>query len=219
MITLKDWMEAVNYRITEGTEYFPWGLLRSGETAYVLDSWDGEQDGVSSSVVFSPKDQTVIQVTVCDYKNGRAYRLVNRSVCDAQSIELDKEAWDNVDYIDLETDVDLIEKLTAIMTYQPYDQRIQVELTVPQEDINTLMEMAHQRDITLNQLVEQLLVDEIKRRDPSFIYTPPTSLDVNEAAAIIAEFINLGSRPPSKDWASAAVRGSKFLTDRRSFHD
>jgi len=42
MITLKQWMEVVNYRITEGSQ-FQWECY--GSHAYTLDSWNGDIDG------------------------------------------------------------------------------------------------------------------------------------------------------------------------------
>ena len=41
MITLKEWMELVDYRITEGSDYC-WSCY--GPDAYSLDSWNGDQD-------------------------------------------------------------------------------------------------------------------------------------------------------------------------------
>ena len=52
MITLKEWMEIVDYRITEGSGY-QWQCY--GPNAYCLDSWNGEQDGHSLSIIFDTK--------------------------------------------------------------------------------------------------------------------------------------------------------------------
>ena len=71
MITLKEWMEVADYRITEGSEYYAYG------GAYALDSWNGEQDGYSLEIIFDQKTQEVYEVQACDYKHNRAYRLIN----------------------------------------------------------------------------------------------------------------------------------------------
>jgi hypothetical protein len=164
MITLKDWMEAISYRITEGSQYYPNGHL-GGPTAYCLDSWDGEVDGVSSTFCFDPLTQEPVHVTVYDYSKSKAYRLVNQEYHDRHKILLDTEAYENVSYIDLEVDDDMLRKLTAIMSYQPYDDRVEVELTLPDDAIFELMKIAHRRDVTLNELVEQMLREEIARRE------------------------------------------------------
>ena len=71
---LKDWMEIVEYRITEGSDY---GWQCYGPNVHMLDSWNGEQDGHSFSVIFDTKNQTVYEVQAHDYTNQRAYRWIN----------------------------------------------------------------------------------------------------------------------------------------------
>jgi hypothetical protein len=171
MITLKDWMEAVNHRITEGSDY---GWTCYGADAYSLDSWDGDQDGVSSSIIFDTRDQTVYEVNVYDYSKNRAYRLINPDYRDAHEDEADERgsdsncAWDDVNYTDLETDEDMLAKLTAIMNYEEFDERISVPVDIPDDELFTFMKMAHERDITLNQFVEEALRHAIAEaeRDP-----------------------------------------------------
>ena len=43
------------------------------------------------------------------------------------------------------------------------DNRVDVEIELTDEEWYTLMKMAHEQDITLNQLVEQVLSAEIQR--------------------------------------------------------
>jgi len=43
------------------------------------------------------------------------------------------------------------------------DNRVDVPIELTDEEWYTLMRMAHDRDITLNQLVEEILVTEINR--------------------------------------------------------
>jgi hypothetical protein len=74
MITLKEWMELVDYRITEGSDY---GWQCYGHDVHMMDSWNGEQDGHSFTVVFDTKTQTVYEVQAHDYVRNRAYRLIN----------------------------------------------------------------------------------------------------------------------------------------------
>ena len=169
MITLKDWMEAVSYRITEGSEYC-WNSY--GSNVYMLDSWDGEHDGVSSSITFSTKTQEVFEVNVCDYSRDRAYRYINPAYTTAHADEARQKnvdlnvAWDDVNYIDLESVEDMIEKLTAIMNYQDYDTRVSIPLDLPKDELFVLMRMAHERDVTFNQLIEEIIQAEIDRLQP-----------------------------------------------------
>ena len=71
---MKEWMDLVDYRITEGSDY---GWQCYGSNAYMMDSWNGEQDGHSFTVIFDTKDQTVYEVQAHDYVHNRAYRMIN----------------------------------------------------------------------------------------------------------------------------------------------
>lgn len=161
MITLKQWMEVVGYRITEGSD-FQWECF--GPHAYTLDSWNGEQDGHSFAIYFDTTTQEVYEVQAHDYRNQRAYRLISPDFAkkykkEAKRREVDsKEAWDNVDYIDLETAEDFLEKAQAIEAeVVDYDTRIQVPLTLDDDQLFDLMKLAHEADLTLNQYVEMIL--------------------------------------------------------------
>lgn len=56
MITLKEFMELVDYRITEGSDYM-WSCY--GPNAHRLDSWNGDHDGHSVSIIFDTQSQNV----------------------------------------------------------------------------------------------------------------------------------------------------------------
>jgi len=166
MLTVKEWMELVDYRITEGSDY---GWMCFGPKAYSLSSWNGEHDGYSFNIVFDNTDQTVYTVEVCDYKNDRAYRIINplfKSAYDNESDDrgvLGNQAWDEVDWIDLESDDDFIQKGLAIRAGEDYDTRVSVPLDLPDDLLFELMKQAHEQDITLNELMEQVILDAIER--------------------------------------------------------
>lgn len=160
MISLKQFMETVNYRITEGSEY---GWQCYGHDAYMLDSWNGEPDGHSFSIVFDTDTQAVYEVQAHDYVNNRAYRLINADYAKANKKEAKRrgvgrrEAWDDVDYVDLETDADWLDKAQSIVAGLDYDSRVDVPLDLEDELVFEMMKQAHDRDITLNQYVELIL--------------------------------------------------------------
>ena len=96
MITLKEWMELVDFKITEGSDYYT-----NIPGLYSLSYWNEQQDGISFFVAFDPKDnQRVYSVEVCDYANNRAYRRKD------PALEADVQAWDDVEFVDLEEDDD-----------------------------------------------------------------------------------------------------------------
>lgn len=170
MITLKDFMETVGYRITEGSDY---GWNCYGPNAYCLDSWNGDQDGHTVSVIFDTRTQEVYESYVCDYANQRAYRLINPDYKQAHDLEVadrnfDDEAWDDVRFVDLEVDEEFLEKATAIVNGEDYDTRVRVPVDFSDEELLVYMKLAHERDITFNQLVEEALKAAIEdyERDP-----------------------------------------------------
>jgi predicted HicB family RNase H-like nuclease len=165
MITIKDFMEIVEYRITEGSEY----CWSSWESPYTLDSWNGEQDGYTVSITFNTKTQEVYVAQAYDYKKNKAYRLFNPLYEEAYRNEAlvrgvnPNEATEEFDFIDLESESDFIEKAKAIAQGLEYDDRVTIALELDRDMVFELMKLAHEQDITLNELVSQVLQKEIER--------------------------------------------------------
>ena len=162
MITMKEWMELVDYKITEGGDY---GWSCYGPNSYTLDSWNGVHGtgGFSFSIVFSTKSQKVYEVSMCDYTNNRAYRMINpknqekhRKEAESKSV-LANQAWDDVDYIDLDVVDDFIQKALAIRAGEKYDTRVQIPVDFSDEELLQYMKLAHDRDMTFNEFVEEAL--------------------------------------------------------------
>lgn len=171
MLTVKNFMEFTNYRITEGSDY---GWQCYGPNAYMLDSWNGDQDGHSFTIIFDTKTQEVYEVQAHDYVHQRAYRMINPDFIKKHKKESKRrdcnknEAWEDVDYIDLEVEEDFMEKAHAIAAGEDYDTRIVVPLDLPD---NLLLEAAlnaHRQGITLNDYINNALaalIEEVNR-DP-----------------------------------------------------
>jgi hypothetical protein len=168
MITLKTFMELINYRITEG-DNFLWNCF--GDNVYQFSSWNGIHGtgGWSANVVFSTKTNEVFCVEVCDYTRDRAYRIIHPDYVKAHHAEAPRRssspnmAWDDVYFVDLEVDQDWINKATAIISGKDYDTRVSVPLDLEDNELFALMMQAHERDITLNQLVEDILKAVIEK--------------------------------------------------------
>jgi hypothetical protein len=166
MITMKEWMELVDYKITEGGD-FGWDCY--GSNSYQLSSWNGVhgEGGWSFNIVFSTKSQKVYEVAVCDYTNNRAYRMINPDYVKKYNKEAKtrgemlNQAWDDVDYVDLEVDDDFIQKCLAIKAGEAYDTRVQVPLDFSDEELLKYMKLAHEQDVTFNQFVVQALTEAI----------------------------------------------------------
>ena len=166
MITMQEWMELVDYKITEGSDY---GWDCYGPNSFTLDSWNGVhgKGGYSFSIVFSTKSQKIYEVSMCDYTNDRAYRMINpkfqekhRKEAESKSV-LANQAWDDVDFVDLDVVDDFIQKALAIKAGEDYDTRISLSLELDEKLVIKLMQMAHEEDISLNKLIEKILKEVI----------------------------------------------------------
>lgn len=168
MITMRDFMETVNYRITETGDY---GWKCYGPSAYSFDSWSGDNDeGYSVGIVFDTVTQVVYEMEAHDYYNRRSYRYTNPSYRkkyedEARAHNVDpNESYDCVKFIDLETPEDMLSKARAIVAGEDYDTRIEVPLDLDDDVILALALEAHKRDITINKMVEHLLKQAIDNR-------------------------------------------------------
>ena len=167
MITMKEFMELIDYRITEGSEY-TWSCY--GDNAYQLSSWNGihGKGGWSLNIVFSTKSQKVYQVEVCDYTNDRAYRMINPDKLEKFQKEAKNrgasanEAWDDINFIDLGVDEDFMEKATAIIAGKEYDTGVMVELDLPDDLLLKAALNAHKQNITLNDYINKALAEMVE---------------------------------------------------------
>ena len=164
MITIKDFMEVTNYRITEGSDY-QWQCF--GYNAYCLDSWNGSHNGHTVSIIFDTKNQEVYQAMAYDYARNHAYRMTNPDYKESFDAEFkDRDildmAWEDdqgnaIKYIDLDVKEDFLEKARAIVNGDDYDTRVQVPVEFTDEELFRYMKFAHEKDMTFNQLVEEAI--------------------------------------------------------------
>lgn len=168
MSLMQQFMECVNYRVSEGSD-FTWNCW--GSNAYRLDSWNGNQDGHTITIVFDTQDQVTYCLEAFDYSRDRAYRWISPTYRDVYIEEArmrgvdELEAWEDVSFVELESLEDFWEKARAIVAGEDYDTRVQIPLELPDNQLFELMKLAHEKDVTLNQLVEQVLKDAIKQHE------------------------------------------------------
>lgn len=173
MITLNEWMELINYRVAEGSEYY-WKCF--GNDAYAMSTynrgmWGDDEITWDTTVIFDTVTKEVYSVQLHDYKHNRAYRIIAPTYEKEYHKEASergfnqKEAWEGVNYIDLEEDNDFVAKCIAMQDGIEYDTRVSVPLTVPDDVLFELMKRAHEEDITLNKLVEMVLWEAIRAEE------------------------------------------------------
>lgn len=163
MITMKEWLELVDYKITEGSEY-NWDCY--GPNSYSLDS-NGCGGGYNFGIVFSTKTQKVYEVCVCDYINNRAYRMINlnnvekhRKEATERGISLN-QAWDEVEYVDLEVNDDFIQKGLSIKNGKDYDTSVLVTIDLSDDLLLQAALEAHKQNITLNEYINLILTKKV----------------------------------------------------------
>lgn len=174
MITIKEFMEVVDHRVTEGSD-FTWSCFGDEAKPYSLSAWNNDPDGWSFNITFDTGTQEVYMVEACDYKHNRAYRLINPDYKDQyfdyanrENAEYRDVAWDGVDYVDLEVDDDWIQKALAIKSGEDYDTKVSIPLDIPDDELLKFMLAAHERDMTFNAFVEEALRHAIEeaKQDP-----------------------------------------------------
>ena len=171
-ITLKQFMEAIDFQVTEGAE-FMWHCY--GENAMSLDHWNGKHgdEGMSIHCVFDTTDATVFEMQAWDYRNNREYRWIHPDFREEHKAEAEsrnvsfEQSIDDRKFIDLEVVEDILEKARAIFRGEEYDTRIVIQLNLTEQEEMLLMRAAHAKDMTVNDFVAEVLEAEIAKHGNS----------------------------------------------------
>ena len=157
---------ALSNRITGGSEY-QWKCYPNAR--YL----DYETDCGHASVIFNTETQEIYEATVeTKDSEDRPYRWLNEYTKQVMFEESDSRgvdrysAWDDVHWTDLETAEDYLEKAKAILNGDEFDTRIEVPIELSDADFMALARMAHERDITFNEMVCEILKLAIERLAP-----------------------------------------------------
>lgn len=177
-LTLADINEALNHQIIEGSAYL-WSCY--GPNARYLDYTIRGLD-VTGCVIYDTQTQEVYEASLCDGPIDRAYRWSNPDYYKAHAKEAKKRgvdstvAWDNVKYEEVDVDT-WIQIALDFMSSRPVqeeyllgdsaewrdDERTgaNVQIDIPDRELLQLCLMAHERDITLNEMVNNILREYI----------------------------------------------------------
>ena len=162
--------EAMGHRITGGSEY---GWQCFPDARFL----DYESDYAHVSILYSTTDQTVYQAEASikreawpkDERYDKPYRWLNPEhkdafITESKNRNIDTDiAWDDVKWIELETDEDFLEKAKSMFSGNYWDTRIQIPINLDDDVIMHLAMDAHKRDITLNKMIEIVLQEMIDR--------------------------------------------------------
>lgn len=159
---LKEVNDATRHKIISGGEY-QWNCYANAR--YL----DYEYDSGSASVVYNTKTQEIYEAVIEPEDSTRPYRWLNPETKEAMNAETDARglndsiAYDDITWIDLETEHDFLEKLTAIVEGLPFDSRIEVPIELSDADFTHIAKMAHEKDITFNDMITEILKLEVEK--------------------------------------------------------
>lgn len=166
-ITLQDYMKAINYQVTSGSE-FEWHCF--GENVHQLESADRDDNHATytACVVFDKSTQVVYELQAWDYLKNCTYRWIAPKFVETYKEEYAVHklpfdiALDNEKFIDLDVVEDILEKITAIVAGEEYDARVQIPIDFSDAELLLFALEAHKRDITLNQFINDALIEKLK---------------------------------------------------------
>jgi hypothetical protein len=153
--------EALDHKIAGGSEH---GWTCWNDARFL----DYESEHAHASVVFNTTTQEIYVAEINDkIDKHQPYRWMNPlykqayiDEANARNVDPD-EAWSDRKWYDLETQEDWLTKARAIMRGEEFDARVDVPLDLDDDTLFTLFKMAHERDITLNKMVEIVLQEAI----------------------------------------------------------
>ncbi len=169
MITIKDFLECIQCHIVDGHDYM-WQCYGPNARGMGYENGKyGSDEEVSISIVFDTKTHFVYEMQAWDGPNKRQYRWIHPDYLKAYKEESKarhlkwKESYDGNKFINLDVEEDILQKATAIFNGEDYDTRVMCELNLDKETLLLAMTMAHEADMTLNQYIEHILREEIKK--------------------------------------------------------
>jgi hypothetical protein len=131
---------------------------------HVMKFFEAAENGMQKTAVmqFDPEEGSVYSVSVQSYspsesKTVHAYRFLNPEHRGEDCFDV------NTNEVSLEMPEDWIEKATAIRHGEAFDSRVLLQLDLPEETMHQLMLLAHQQDLTLNQLVAKIMKEHIEK--------------------------------------------------------
>jgi hypothetical protein len=148
-------MQVINYQVDDGGKA-EWGIFPD---AHYYDHL-GEYG--SFGITFSTKTLEVLDLTLNSETaydknhNPVAYRWINPLYKTAYMAELEGSGCEE-DFVDLDVELDIMEKATAVLANQDFDRRVIIPLELDDDILMALFKEAHKRDITFNQLITEIL--------------------------------------------------------------
>lgn len=167
MSILEQFLSAIDYRINEAWEH-QWPSYTNGQTLGLYNEY------AAAKIIFNRENQEVIEISVASELEAReqnAYRWINPDYLEEIQAEAErrglrhKEALEGLDYVELDVIDDLLEKAVAMLADEEFDKRVDLPLDLDEDLLMKLFRMAHEQDITLNQLMEKILLKAMEEEE------------------------------------------------------
>lgn len=152
MLKLHKFLNVIMYNVHD--KVFLENSIYNQETDLVCEISNGNAD-YYLTCIFDVISQEILEITAEDYKLGNHYRWTTEDFASQQKDN--STNWMGKKYCELELAEDILEKATAIVSGRVYDTRVSVPLELSDEDFMLFARSAHERDVTFNQLIEQVL--------------------------------------------------------------
>lgn len=204
-MNLEQVMRAGLYKITGGCKY-EWECF--GPSAYMID-FSTDYGGTvcnNATVTFSRATQEIFLVEIYatmdeDKELDIAFRWINP---DYEKVYLDTivaagmepdEAYDDVKFTSKESEDEILEILAKAMNNEDVSSYVDstlIELDLTRDEIFDLMMKAHERDITLNQLLNEVLEDAVERAKDVIAEHEEKTKDKEQSPKILGHFVSRG---------------------------
>lgn len=165
MNIFNEYMVLINDKITSGSEYC-WNCY--GTTAYEYSHEQDEGSRYSISIVFDTHDRTVYELTALDYENEVQFRWINPAFKNALKAECKSRnfdfytAFDDAFYTDISSVVEFLSAAIDIINRKEDKTTVLVSLDIPDDVLRFLIAQAATEDITLNQYIETILIENLQ---------------------------------------------------------
>lgn len=164
MNTLLDFLKAIDYKITDCTDY-NWDCY--GDGIRCIDSYNV---GLTEcSAMFTKNGGTIRELTMHDFEARRSYRWTDPQFTQARkdkalSLKIDDNvAYYGVTFIELEMIEDMLEKMEAVSRGEEYDTRIMIPLDMTEQEFLEVARAAHALDITINAFFTMAIEEAIRK--------------------------------------------------------
>lgn len=166
-MNLSEIIKITNFKMNEENIPFLWNCF--GKNARILD-FNSNNLSYSVSCVFDSETQKIYEVNICS-SDSKYYRwidenfieIVKKEYCD-KNIDF-KKATDELNWIDLDNTEDVLRKVTQVIENGVCDEYVVINLDLEKDVIFNLSMLAHEKNITLNEMIVEILRKEMNKKN------------------------------------------------------